>query len=178
MKEDMDLVKVTGANQDGYVNIKLNDKFYIMRRPTAMEEIDIQDNNVTIEGEIDLYGYIKDILKLITPQIEMKDIVKKISNSFTVGEKTLTFDNTKAEDALKILLKSQKTKVNSDGERVACINQGETIRKIVEICDETISINDFKTKKELTEILEKFGGLFDIDGALTVFDTFQKAVQD
>lgn len=176
MKEDMDLVKEIGANQDGYVNIKLNDKFYVMRKPTAMEEIDLQDNNVTIEGEIDLYGYIKDILKLITPQVEIKDIVKKLSNSFVVGDKTLTFDNIKVEEALKILLKSQKTKVNSDGERVACINQGETIRRIIKICDETIDINEFKTKAELTEILEKFGELFDIEGAMVVFNTFQKTI--
>ena len=177
--ENKDLVKELGI-KDGYVNIKLNDKFYIMRRPTALEEIDIQDNNVSVDGEVDIYGYISDILKFVSPKITMKDIVKKISNKIVVGDKTLTFEKLTAEDGLRVLLNSQKVGVNSEGQRVTKINQGQTVRKIVGLCDEheTIKIDDFKTKQELNDIFNGFSEIVDVTGAMTLFETFQKTFQN
>lgn len=177
--EERDLVKELGI-KDGYSNVKLNDKFYLLRRPTAIEEIDMQDNNITIEGEIDLFGYIKDILKFVSPKMDMEDIVIKKDNKIVVGDKTLTFDKLSAEEGLKILLRTQKVGLNSDGKKVAKINQGETIRRIIECCDEheNVKIDDFKTKSELNELFEKFSDLIDINGAMMLFETFQKSVQD
>ncbi|MGL4454094.1 MAG: hypothetical protein ACRCVJ_16500 [Clostridium sp.] len=178
-----DIIKEHGLGND-YKQINLNGKIYILRRPTAMQEIELQDNNVDIDGNVDVYGYIKGILKFVTPEIEIKDVVKKLDDTIIVGDKTISFKNLKIEDAFRIILSTSKAGKNSNGERVMKLNQSEAIKKIIEYSDKgedkkpLISINDFKKSKELSEVLQKFQELFDVEGAMNIYSTFQDTISD
>lgn len=179
-----DLVKELGLNGD-YIPLTVNDKQYVLRRPTAMEEIELQDDNVEIEGNVDVYGYIMGILKFITPQININEVIIKNGDSIVIGDKTVYFKDIKVEDAFKIILSTSKVGLNSNGDRVMKINQSEAIRKIIANSDKDattkkpmVEISDFKTKKELSSILEKFQSLFDVDGAMMIYTTFQDTLQD
>lgn len=175
MANNIDIAKELGLNKD-YTSFKLGDKHYIMRKPTAMEAIELEDRNAELDGKVDIYGYISDILKFVSPQISINDVIKQKDSVIVVGEHTLHFNKVTIEQGFKTILSTSKIGTNSDGEKVMKLNRHETIKKIIELAhkeDESITLDCFKTKDELNEILEKFQALFDIEQAMEVYNTFQ-----
>lgn len=175
MAKNIDIAKELGLNSD-YKSFKLGDNNYVMRKPTAMEHIELEDRNAELDGRVDVYGFISDILKFVSPQIEMSDVIEKKDSVIVVGDKTLHFNNVTIEQGFKTILSTSKLDKNSDGEKVMKLNRHETIKKIIELAhkeDESITLDCFKTKDELNEILEKFQALFDVDKAMEVYNTFQ-----
>lgn len=171
----IDLVKELGLNGD-YKSFTLAGENYVLRKPTAMESIELEDKNIEIEGSIDMYGYIKDILKFITPQLTMEDVIEKKDNLIVIGDKTLHFNNVTIEQGFKTILATSEIGTNSSGEKVMKLNRHGAIKKIIELAhaeDEAITINSFTTKDELNAILDKFQALFDASKAMEVYNTFQ-----
>lgn len=173
----MDIKKELQLSND-YVNLELNGQQYVMRKPTAMESIEIEDRNVEIEGNIDMYGYILDILKFITPKIDINDVIIRKDDIMIIGDKTLNINNITPKQGFRIILSTSKIGKNSNGEKVFKLNRSEAIKKIVDLIhkeNEDITIKSFKTKDELNLILEKFQELFDVDNAMKVYNTFQNS---
>ena len=171
----IDLAKELGLSGD-YKNFTLDGKAYVLRKPTAMESIEIEDKNIELEGSIDMYGYIQDILKFITPKLKIEDVIEKKDNIIVIGDKTLHFEKVGIEQGFKTILATSKIDTNSNGERVMKLNRHGAIKKIIEFAhaeDESITLNSFKTKDELNQLLEKFQELVDASKAMEVYDTFQ-----
>ena len=101
MANNIDIAKELGLNKD-YTSFKLGDKNYIMRKPTAMEAIELEDRNAELDGKVDIYGYISDILKFVSPQISINDVIKQKDSVIVVGEHTLHFNKVTIEQGFCI----------------------------------------------------------------------------
>jgi len=144
-----------------------------------MEQIGIEDNSLDVNGSIDIFTYIKDITKFVSPKIEIKDMVERVTDEIVLDNCILTFKELSIENAFKIILKGLKVGKNSNGELVMKPNQQESIMNIIKNSDnkDMIDINKL-TRRELKKIFEEFQQIYNVEGAMKLYDTFQEFVQD
>lgn len=162
---------------EGYKNLVINGKNYVLRVPSAIEQIRLEDDSSDLNGNMDTYTYIEGILKLVSPELQIKNVVIRKSNEIKTGNITLSFSKLTPEKAFKIILNGSKVGLDSNGETVMKVNQAGMLEDIFANSDEKTKIGS-ATKNDLKEILKQFQELFDVEGAMKVYDTFQQSVQD
>ncbi|MGL5049616.1 MAG: hypothetical protein ACRC6E_03170 [Fusobacteriaceae bacterium] len=176
-KKKVGYVESMGLDKATYIDIEVNGKPCAMRKPSAMKQIEMEDKNVTIEGEVDMVGYISDVCGLVYPKITLEDVVSRISSALVVGEKELVFENISALKVFEIAMSGAKMVKDKNGNPVMKINQAGMFKEIIANTDEVKYKEEEFTYKEIKDIVAKFQELFDVTGAMNIYSTFQEKVQ-
>lgn len=159
-------------DEKGFSPIQICGGERIFKRLSALREYEIVDNNVDVNGNMDLYGLAQDLCKQIIPETKIDDLIIQQGNEIVVGDKTYKISISK-EEAFKIVINSQKTGTNSLGEKVMKLNLKGTLESIAKILDEEIELENL-SKDELDSLLAGFMSLYDVSDVMTLISFFQK----
>ena len=179
MEDRKEVIKKLISDKKHYKKCTFGGEDFAMRIPTTRELIRMESNNATMEGQVDLAGYIGDICGLLMPVRTLEDMADiKPTIDISVGNKTIILENVTASKALTIINNSSKIERDKDDPKKIILrpNTEEMMDAILSLSKEKIDIDELKLK-EIKLISEKFESELNIDVLMEVYTFFQKNIQ-
>lgn len=154
----MGVVKTLELDKDRYLDCKIGKKDYAMKKPSVRHLIEMEDNCVSADGKVDLPLYVESICSLLTPSVELDDIVKFPKKKILeLDGVKVTLKDITAKKALVIANSGTKiVRDEEDNEKVQIkVNQVGMIDSILELSDTKLDDMSYKNAKKIPEAFNK-----------------------
>lgn len=173
------MVEKLGLNAEKYMDLLIGESELAMRIPSTREIIKMESKNATLDGAVDIAGYIKDICKLITPKKDVNSLCQIDSEvELNIGDRIITLQGLTAEIALDIV--SNSAIVEKDPKDPTAIvlrpNTEGMLDEILKLSKEKIDIDDLKYK-EVMQIPTQFQDKVEVGTLIEVYNFFQENFQ-
>jgi hypothetical protein len=175
----MGVVAKLKLNEKKYMDFMVGTSELAMRIPSTREIIKMESKNTTLDGGVDIAGYIGDICKLIIPQNDINSICKVPSEiDIAIGERNITLKGITAEKSLQIIAESAKIEKDPKDPSNVILrpNTEGMIDSILALSEEKIDIDDLKYK-EVMQIPDLFQEKIEVSTLMDVYNFFQENFQ-